>query len=202
MNHKARCVCDQELEIELDDALNLEDPSLCERIISGDFLSISCPGCGQTRRLEFRFNLATGNGHAPLTFVPESDRLEAYRSKLDLSPGHECVVGYRELREYVRIIQSKKDRRAIELLKYYLIVSSGESGKDVDPIVIFDGLTEDGRTIFKVYGLDAGRVGELKIDETQYQQCKRDLDSRLRQEPYSTFLSPPYISVRRLEFAD
>ena len=60
---------------------------------------------------------------------------------------------------------------------------------------------EAGRLVFHIDGLAEGQIGVARLPRDIYARIEADLPARLAEEPFREFCEPPYVSLRRAEFA-
>ena len=130
--------------------------------------------------------------------IPEEDRSDFYHGRYPLAKGLQCVIGYSELVERLRVIRDGLDVRAVEALKYVFQSKAEESNPEAEPAVSYHD-SEGGDLSFWVTGLVKDKVGKVRANRKQYEQILSDMDKIAGNEPYASFLKPPYVSVRALE---
>lgn len=193
------CICDKPFEAEIPDEVDLSvDSGQIGRILSGEFLVLSCPNCGKRLAPEFPIRFVHPASGSDFLMIPEEDRSDFYRGQYAIPEGFQCVIGYPELVERLRVLRDGLDLRAVEALKFALQAKAEESAPDADPLVSYHD-TEGGDLTFLVSGMVEGKVGKVKAPRAQYDRVLADMAKLLGTEPYATFLKPPYICVKRLE---
>lgn len=61
---------------------------------------------------------------------------------------------------------------------------------------------EEGRHVFHVIGLKQGEIGVARLGEEIYSKIAADVETRVKEEPFQDFCSPPWVSVLRLDGVD
>ncbi len=194
------CFCENTFEAELPRSADLTvEPQVAELILKGDFMAVQCPACGKRLTPEFPFRLH-GNGWEVL-MIPEEDRGTFERGKLEhpLGDATRVAVGFPELAEKVLIFGLGLDDRVIEIMKYYLLTGAAERAgdEDAEPALSYHG-REAGRHVFHVSGLRKGEVAVARMGPEVYDRIARDIEQRVRQEPFNEFCAPPWVSLRKV----
>jgi hypothetical protein len=196
------CMCETTFDVDIKDEIDLDaDPGSVERIRSGDFMNFPCPNCGKALKPEFPVTLLSGAKKLKLLMIPEVERLSFYRGKYPVPSGSECVIGFPELLDRIRAVYDGFDHRAIEIMKYIYLSKAQESDPEAQARVFYHGL-ESGSLCFHVHGLSSGNIAIVKAPRQLYDMTVQDLPSRTGQEPFSTILKAPYVSVNHLEIED
>jgi hypothetical protein len=199
LKRKLVCFCEHEFESEVPDSVDLaEQPQARQAILEGDFQAIQCPGCGKTLKPEFPA-LVREPGWS-VFFVPELDRVAYYRGKLPYPVGEvdRVAIGYDELVEKLRIREAGLDDRLVEVLKYYLLQKVLEHYEgETDVRLLFIG-PEPAGLVFHAHGLRDKEVGVLRVSRQMADKAAGQLEGKLREEPFSQFLSAPYVSINKL----
>ena len=178
------------------------DPEIEQLILDGSFMAVTCPACGKRLTPEYPFRLTGVKGIGEIVMVPESDRGAYARGALEYvsgSPGR-VVVGFPELAEKVLVASAGLDDRVIEIMKYYLVTGSDrtEAQEPAEEVrVLYRGL-EAGRHVFAIMGMREGEVGLARLAPELYGRIASDVESRVREDPFQDFCSPPWVSLRRL----
>jgi hypothetical protein len=194
------CHCEKSFEHDVPEEVDLDkNPEMRESILSGDFLSISCPHCGKTIKPEFPMRILQRSRELDIYMVPELDRGKLLRNALeDIPPCSRLVVGYTELVEKILLEDAALDDRAVEMLKYYLLSRAVESAETEEDIrILFKERQEDG-LIFHIQGLRDDKIGLFKVAMDTYRKAEVKLGESLREPPFSTLLEPPYVSVNNI----
>ena len=199
MKRKLVCFCEHEFESEVADSVDLTDqPDARQAILSGDFQTIRCPGCGKALKPEFPV-LVREPGRT-IFFVPELDRVAYYRGKLSYPVGEvdRVAIGYDELVEKLRIREAGLDDRVVEVLKYYLLQKVLEHYEgEADVRLVFSGLEPAG-LVFHAHGLRDEEVGVLRVSRQMADKAAQQLEGKLREEPFDQILAGPYVSINKL----
>ena len=154
---KITCYCEETFDADIPDEVDLDkNPEAMTAIISGDFMSATCPRCGKVLKPEYPFKLFSSSKKINLYFIPELDRSPYLLGKLEYdigTPGR-VVIGYRELVEKINIYKEKLDDRVIETIKYYLMKKAIETSNNADSdIDVYFHEKKPGVYIFHIEGL-------------------------------------------------
>ncbi len=205
ISRRIACFCDNVFDADVPDSADLQtEPDVEKLITSGDFMAVTCPRCGKRLTPEFPFRLSLAGGRGEIMLVPEKDRIGLARGKLDYELGspYRVVVGFPELAEKLHILAAGLDDRVIEIMKYYLLTgAAGGEDQDRDVTLRYKG-EEEGRHVFHVIGLKQGEIGVARLGEEIYSKIAADVETRVKEEPFQDFCSPPWVSVLRLDGVD
>ncbi len=203
VKRRVACFCESTFEADIPDTADLAaDPEVEQSILDGDFMSVTCPACGKRLTPEYPFRLAGVKGLGEVLLVPEPDRAALARGKLEIVTGREgrVVAGFPELVEKLIIAAAGLDDRVIEIMKYYLLTGGAthapaESRDDVT--ILYRGL-DDGRHLFHIVGMKKGEVGVARLATALYARIAADVKTRVLEEPFRDFCTPPWVSLRRV----
>jgi len=195
------CRCERTFDAELPDEIDLDsDPSVLDEILEGNFLTVTCPHCGHRLKPDIPVSIRSRRRGLDIKVLPEGERSALLDGRTTETAGVEFLVGYPELYERALVIREGLDPGAVEVLKYYILAKALESaGASSDPIVSFRGRTADNKLSFGIAGLRDEEVAILALPYDHYEKACKNLASLAMTEPFSTFLSGPYRSVRALE---
>lgn len=199
MKRKLVCFCEHEFEAEVPESMELE-PQVESSILSGEFQTIRCPGCGKALKPEFPVRLRDGRSGATLFFIPELDRVSYYRGALSYPVGEvdRVVIGFEELAEKLLIRQAGLDDRVVEVLKYYLLQKALERADGEAEVRLNFAGVEGASLVFHVHGLRAEEVGVMKVGRQMADKTAAQLPEKLAAEPFNQILAGPYVSVNKL----
>ena len=191
---KINCYCGETLDFDIPETLDLEaSEELQNSVIKGNFLVKICPTCGKVVKPEITLNFLYNQGISKLGFIPELER-SAFLSGEKAIQASEVVIGYPELVEWVKIHKASLDRRAVEIIKYYLLKKT----ENPEKISLFFNSSEGENLTFHLYGLKPEEIGVSRIPLATYQKILKDLPRLAGQEPFLYFITPPYVSVTRV----
>jgi hypothetical protein len=196
------CFCQTSFDAELPESADMAaDPEIEPLILDGSFMAVRCPGCGRQLTPEYPFRLTSVPLVKEIFMVPEVDRTAFERGRLSYDPGSpgRIVVGFPELSEKVLICGLGRDDRVIEIMKYYLLTGSDPeaTGPEREVGILYRGVEQE-RHVFNILGLREGEVGVARLAEDLYRRIASDLDTRLTEDPFQEFCTPPWVSLRRL----
>ena len=197
------CFCETTFDADLPRGADMAgDPEIEQLILDGSFMSVTCPGCGRILTPEYPFQLTGVRRFGEVFLVPEKERGAYERGTLEYETGTpgRVVVGFPELQEKVLISTLGLDDRVIEIMKYYLLTGSASSGggepeKEVG--IVYRG-NEAGRHLFNIVGMKEGEIGVARLAEELYARIAADVDTRVLEEPFKDFCTPPWVSLRRV----
>jgi len=205
ISRRIACFCDNVFDADVPDSADLQtEPEVEKLIASGDFMAVTCPRCGKQLTPEFPFRLSLAGGRGEMVLVPEKDRSGLARGRLDYELGSpsRVVVGFPEMAEKLHILAAGLDDRVIEIMKYYLLTgAAGEEDQDRDVTLRYKG-EHEGRHVFHVIGLKEGEIGVARLSPEIYRKIAADVETRVKEEPFKDFCSPPWVSVLRLVGVD
>lgn len=195
------CLCFKAVPFEYEEEIDLEkNPEIADQILSGNFMTVKCPKCGKILKPEFPFHIKDEKKDIDIFFIPEMQRDNYLRGKAFQfkNPGR-IVIGFLELAEKLRIINEKLDDQVIEGIKYYMVSKIEADSKPEDEIrTYFDRITEEGELLFQIHGLKKDKIGLIKIPKNFYDTVRVKLLAYKKTEPFSLFLTPPYVSILRV----
>ncbi|MBN1686743.1 MAG: CpXC domain-containing protein [Spirochaetales bacterium] len=193
------CVCEKSFEADIPEAVELSGSTdVYQRLLDGTFLAFTCPHCGHEIRLDAPLRVTDALKGMDIFVVPDHDRNRYLLGLSDYTSGGRIVIGYAELLEKLRIYAENLDDSAVELIKYYLLVKAGAG---VTPAIYFHGIEND-TLIFDIVGLRNDEVGRIKIGRDIYEKAVNELPDKRQEEPYSTILQPPYVSICKVEIEE
>jgi hypothetical protein len=192
------CPCENEFTADIPDNINItEEPGFLEKIIEGEFLSVCCPACGTSVRLETPFLVSGFSGpnqlFSSLKMMPETERDAFLLGKLACTEDR-IVFGRAELMEKSALYRDNFDDRVVEILKYLLLE---KMGAEEDVAIIYRSLDQDS-LVFHIHGLKKDEVGVSRIPLQLYHKVEKDLPDRLKEDPFREILLPPYVSVSKI----
>ena len=76
-----------------------------------------------------------------------------------------------------------------------------KAGTGADPKILFDR-SDDAYLHFQLHGLKDGEIGMAKIPLSFYNKAAGELSAKAKEEPYSSFLEPPYVSISKIELEE
>jgi len=201
MMRKIVCSCERSFESEMPDEADLDaEGGLEDRILSGDFLAVTCPACGSLLKPEFPCRLRSAGRKIDILLVPELERIAFLRGRFPMpkDPPSRIAIGFPELVEKLRILREGLDDRAVEAVKYHLLARIPENLDSGDePDILFHGV-EDGRIVFYMTGLKEGEVGVSRVGLEAYRKLADRMEDAVAEEPYVSFCRPPYVSIKRI----
>jgi hypothetical protein len=199
---KITCYCEETFEADIPDEVDLDkNPGAITSIIEGTFMCATCPRCGKTLKPEYPFRLFSTSRGINLYFIPELDRSPYLLGKLEYSIGtpDRVVIGYKELVEKIRIYQENLDDMVIETIKYYLMKKAVETSDNEEPdIDVYFYEKKPGSFIFHIEGLKEKEIAVTEIKKDMYDKIVKDIDQKAKSEPFKDFLTPPYVSIKRI----
>ena len=193
------CHCGNSFEYEYDETVEI-NPETADNIVHGRFMNTVCTNCGITLKPEFPVMFTYPPKQIQIFLIPELQRDLFLRGKslLNNKKPDRFVIGFQELAEKIRIFESGLDDDAIELAKYYILSKiETETETENEIIIYFDSLKND-RLSFQIHGLKEKEVGMLNVDMPFYRMSQEKLEKSINEEPFSKFLTPPYISLMRI----
>ncbi len=196
------CMCEHKFKADFPTTVDaVKNPDAIKQILGGDFLTARCPACGKVLKLEFPFKLINIKSGWKIDFIPEADRVETLKKlKKEKKVSHleRMVIGYSELVEKLTIFNLDLDDRVIEYIKYHLLSHIIEHTPEDKEILIYFAAKKKDDLLFHIKGLKADEIGISKIPLTSYAQSLKDIDHKIKDEPYCDFLHPPYISLNKI----
>lgn len=195
------CFCETTFDAELPTSADMSrDTEIVQLILDGSFMSVTCPGCGRRLGPEYPFRLTGVPGLGEVFLVPEGDRGAYLRGKLEYDTGSPAriVVGFPELAEKVLIAGLGLDDRVIEMMKYYLLTGSAKEEEQEREIGIRYRGKEAGRHVFNIVGMKADEIGVARLADELYGRIAADVETRVQEDPFPDFCSPPWVSLRRI----
>ena len=193
------CVCEKSFEADLPESVELSTTTdTVERIFDGTFLNFTCPHCGYSVKPEVPMRFTDSSRDIDIFLVPERDRNSFLLGHTEYhSPGR-IVIGYSELVEKLKVYAASLDDSAVELIKYYLLAKAGAGAT---PIIYFRGC-EEGDLLFDIFGVRDDEVGRARVPRELYEKSVKEFSEKRRQEPFSSILTPPYVSITKVEIEE
>lgn len=190
------CICEKTFEADIPDSIDLNaEPGAASRILDGSYLTLTCPHCGNIIKPEFPIHVTNDEHGIDVFLVPEVERDRYLAGLTEYTGYNRVVIGFPELAEKLRIAADGLDDRAIEILKFYLLAKAGPGA---EPKIYYRS-RNDGKLMFEILGLREGEVGNAALEESLYRRSLAELPVKEKEEPFSVFLEPPYVSVSKIE---
>lgn len=195
---KIPCYCDNEIEVEVPEQIDLEEsPEKLTEILDGSFMSFKCDQCGKVLKPEFPVHVFDKSKHIDLYLLPELERGAFDRGKADFkiedAVNGRVVIGYPELLEKLKIARAGLDDRVLEVLKFYLLEKL-----DADDSARIYYFAHAGDQIeFHIYGMKEDEVGISKMPRRIYDSIQESIEIRSSEDPFKSILEPPYVSVQK-----
>ncbi|HEC61718.1 MAG TPA: hypothetical protein ENI27_05630 [bacterium] len=203
MKRTLTCFCEETFDQDFPNTIGLTE-EVKKAIFEGDFLTATCPGCGKVLKPEFPVLIydSRAGSFGNIFFIPERDRSAYFLDMLtyQLEDAPRVVIGYDELTEKLRLVQSGLDDRVIEVIKYYLLnraLSETDGKKDLR--ITFHEMKEE-TLEFYARGVKEDKIGVLNVPVSMYN--KAEAQAADLQEPLSGILQGPYISVNKVFFQE
>jgi hypothetical protein len=196
------CMCENTFEVDFPDSIDLEkEPQYIKNILDGSFMTVKCPQCGKLLKPEFPLKLSDKKRSIDISYIPEIERDTYLLGKLSYSLGKpsRVVIGYRELVEKISIYENSLDDRVIELLKYYLLTKAIESGASVERAKVFFQDKSLDTLVFHIEGIKKDEIAISKLTYEMYNKAAKDIEKKVKEEPFNKFLIPPYVSVNKID---
>jgi hypothetical protein len=131
------CNCDKNFEADIPECFDLDkEPELLQEIVSGRFLTFTCPHCQTTIKPELPFEIIQKSKKLHLHFIPELDRIKVREGEINIKTAATAeeqtrlVIGYQELVEKLNIFGLAIDDRALEILKYHILTKAMQQVTD------------------------------------------------------------------------
>lgn len=195
------CSCDASFDANLPDSVDLdEQPEQKEAILSGTFMTVTCPTCGRKLKPEIALQVTWPSRKADLYVVPETDRSDAADIAVDRQEP-DFVVGYPELSDRIAVLDAGLDPAAVEALKYYLLVKAAEADPDAEASVWLNCVVGEALE-FHVHGLRPGEVAVSRIPRSLYERTLSESKAHPADEPFRSIRNGKYVSVQNLFTAE
>ena len=199
------CHCGHRIDYEYDDEVEITQEIYSE-IIHGKFMSVVCPKCGITLKPEYSIMFTYPPRQIKICLVPELQRDSFLRGKSPLSykKTDRFVIGFMELAEKLKIFEADFDDVVVECVKYYILSKIENENKLENEVIVYFNGFENNKLVFHIHGLVKNEVGVLPIDMNFYNMTSEKLKDSIKEEPFKTFLAPPYVSVLKVyrEYVD
>lgn len=193
------CVCDKTFDAVIPESVDLsDDTGTLRQILKGTYLTFTCPHCGHLVKPEEPLRVTDANRDIDIFLVPERDRNRYLLGLTDYPDADRVVIGYPELVEKLKIYDAGLDDSAVELIKYYLLVRVGAG---TTPTILFEDIERES-LVLEIIGLRDDEVGRVNIPRGTYEQAASELPEKRLEEPYNTFLEPPYVSINKIEIEE
>ncbi len=195
---KITCFCDNEIEIQIPETVDLEkEPGKEREILDGAFLSFRCDQCGKILKPEFPVKFVDSSRQIEICLLPELERGAFSRGKaeykLEDGTNGRVVIGYPELVEKIKVVRDNLDDRILEVMKFYLLEKAG-----ADDSVRAYYFSKTGDSIeFHIYGMREDEVGVSKVPLRVYEQIAGELSQKETAEFFAPILEPPYVSIHK-----
>ena len=198
---KIKCHCGEVLEVEIPAVVDFDkSPEKKIEILNGSFLTFRCQGCQSELKPECPIRFLENNGQWDLFLIPEIDRGKWFRGKLLYHVPEESLIAisYPELVEKITLREQNLDDRAVEVLKYTLLSRMLEQDDAPDEVRIFFKGREKDSLVFYIEGLKKDEIGMTGLPYSAYERSFENISHSMKQDPFSSILLPPYISINRL----
>lgn len=194
MEYSLNCHCGNAVEFTTEALYDVtKDPDLKDSILSGSFLNETCPVCGNVIKPELPILLRYDKGRT-IQLIPEMERNSFFLGNVEVHSGSTVVIGYDELVEKIKILDSGLKEIVIEALK----LSYLQKVNDWDSVKIqFNDFDQDYIT-FHIFGVEDDKVGISKIPLSIYEKVEKTVEEKKNEDPFRVLLEGPYISVRKL----
>ena len=193
------CLCGKPSEFEYDETAVL-DKKTEDDIISGSFMTSECKNCGTTLKPDFSVRFTNKDKKIDILYIPEKDRDDYLRGKSSYiyKKPERAVIGYHELAEKIKVMRENLNDMVIECVKYYILSKIENDNKPENEVMIYFNSIQDNKLIFEIHGLHPDEIGLLPIERSFYDLNAEKLDEHLAEEPFKTFLKPPYVSLMKV----
>ncbi len=198
MKRKLTCHCGTEIESDFPEEIQLEDNArIIDEILDGSFMSVRCDSCGTLLKPEFATVIRDSRRGWDITFIPELERTRYLTGKREVTTNR-LVIGFRELREKAVMLRAGLDDRPIEILKFFLLEKLEEP--DESSISLFE-VSEEDNLVFHIEG-KGEELGLTKMPMDMYRKVCDGLEERIKEEPFSTIVEEPYISINKISIEE
>lgn len=198
------CHCGNTIQQDLPETIDVQkDPQVIQQILEGSFMQVTCDSCGEILKPDFPVhfdNLTIAGQKLELDYLPELERTQFFRNKVDTSAGR-VAIGYPELREKMLASTHGLDDRALEILKFLLAEKALDqelSEHHFNDINIILNDIDNLQLEFYFYGLKDKEVAVPRISMDLYNKVLESLPERLENELYSEIVNPPYVSINKI----
>ncbi len=193
------CHCGNTFEYEYSENAEINRET-AESIKHGKFMNAICSKCGITMKPEFPVMFTYPEKNMKIFLIPELQRDSFLRGKsafVEKKPDR-FVIGFRELAEKIRILESALDDINVECVKYYILSKIETESKTENEIRIYFDSLKDDKLTFHIHGLKDNEIGILAVDMDFYRLSSEKAEKSISEEPFRSFLTPPYISILRV----
>ncbi len=195
MKRRVTCHCEQKIDFDTPEVYDAAPGSPTrEAIVDGTFLTITCDRCGEEIRPELEATLH--DGERTVVLVPEARRNSFLLGALRIPKDAAVVVGFGELRERMIVLDAGLRVDVVEALKYQILRKAGPR----TDLRIFCVESTSNELVFHIHGLrDDDEVAVMRVPRSAYDRATADMRLKANEEPYRTILSPPYVSINKIE---
>jgi hypothetical protein len=201
MKREIFCYCEEKFETDLPDLIDLTaEKDTIEKILAGDFMTVTCPKCNKVMKPEFPLRLVDESKKLDIFFIPEMDRVAYFMDKLEYKIANPArvVIGYPELVEKALCHKLGLDDRVIEAIKYFLLQKASENVAGDQDVAIRFNSRKGENLVFHIEGIKKDEVGVTNVTAAMYDKIANDIEKTAAQDPMKAFLTPPYVSINRI----
>jgi hypothetical protein len=197
MKRNIGCPCGRTFSIETEEEVDLDQNiEYLDKILSGTFMSFSCPACSKKHKPEYKVMLVWKSKKLKLEVLPELERGEFYRRRPDKVP-YETIIGYPEMADRVAVIKDNLEPMAIETLKYYLLAKAEENYPDRDVNAWYHAKGPDGIE-FHLDGIREDEVAVMRVPQQVYEKTCEDYRKHPKNEIFASMRCRSYLSVQNM----
>jgi hypothetical protein len=208
MKRNIGCPCGKKFSVETPKEIDLDkEPGQLENIISGTFMSFTCPQCEKIHKPEFPVILIWQSENIIFEVLPELERMGFYLRKKagSYNTAHgaasgasfETIIGYREMADRIAVIKDNLEPAIIETIKYYLLLKAEENYPDKNINVWYNGIGSKGIEMH-LDGIKAGEVAVMNVPLELYEQTLLNFRKNPKDESFSSLRYRSYLSVQNI----